>query len=205
MSRAPSCWNELAERSNWQPTQPSKSCTTRRADLSVKIASGIIRKELSPEDHRQLVADSLDEMKKKRQNRVELSQASRSGIRPWSRIMNQGLTSPMYTRRPCLRWLPRAGTIDETLAELEELVRLLESDPGFAGFITAASVDDDDRQKSLEQIFRGRLSDIVLNTLQVMNQHNRAGLLHQLLRAFVGASGETLAVRSRLRRRVRSS
>lgn len=78
-----------------------------------------------------------------------------------------------------------AGTVDETLAELEELVRLLESDPGFAGFMTAASVDDDDREESLEQIFRGRLSDIVLNTLQVMNQHNRAGLLRQLLRAFV--------------------
>lgn len=41
-----------------------KELYDQTADLSVKVAAGIIRKELSPEDHQQLVAESLDEMKK---------------------------------------------------------------------------------------------------------------------------------------------
>lgn len=32
------------------------------AELAVKVAGGILRKEISPEEHRQLVADSLEEM-----------------------------------------------------------------------------------------------------------------------------------------------
>jgi F-type H+-transporting ATPase subunit delta len=39
-------------------------------------------------------------------------------------------------------------------------------------------------------MFRGRLSDIVLNTLQVMNDHNRVHLLEPLLRAFTTRAQE---------------
>ncbi|MFH1748940.1 MAG: ATP synthase F1 subunit delta [Planctomycetota bacterium] len=78
-----------------------------------------------------------------------------------------------------------AGTVDDVRAELADLVRLEEENPDFGKFMTSTAVDDDARAASLEKMFRGRLSDIVLNTLQVMNQHERAGLLPQLLRAFV--------------------
>ncbi len=78
-----------------------------------------------------------------------------------------------------------AGTVDVVWDELAELVRLHEADAAFAAFIDSWAVDDDDRERSLEKIFRGRLGDMVLNTLQVMNRHDRAGLLPQLLRAFV--------------------
>ncbi len=76
-------------------------------------------------------------------------------------------------------------TRDIVRTELEELVRLQREDPGFGAFMTSTAVDDDDREKSLEKIFRGRLSDIVLNTLQIMNHHDRAALVSPLLRAFV--------------------
>ncbi len=78
-----------------------------------------------------------------------------------------------------------AGTLDEVRGELEELVGLQESDPRFAAFMTSDAVDDDDRERSLDKMFRGRLSDTVLNTLQVMNHHGRSALLAALLRAFV--------------------
>lgn len=78
-----------------------------------------------------------------------------------------------------------ADVLDATRAELEELVRLLEREPDIDAFFASSAVDDDDRERSLEKIFRGRLSDIVLDTLQVMNHHDRLGLVRQLLRAYV--------------------
>jgi F-type H+-transporting ATPase subunit delta len=78
-----------------------------------------------------------------------------------------------------------AGVVDDVRAELEELLRLLEREPAIAAFFSSHMVDDDDREKSLERVFRGKLSDIVLDTLLVMNRHGRAGLVPQLLRAFV--------------------
>lgn len=78
-----------------------------------------------------------------------------------------------------------AGTVAETRSELEELVKLEEREPSFARFMRSGAVDDDRRRASLETMFRDRLSDVVLNTLCVMNAHGRAGVLPALLRAFV--------------------
>jgi F-type H+-transporting ATPase subunit delta len=78
-----------------------------------------------------------------------------------------------------------AGQIEAVRGELEELVRLAELQPVFAQFLSSGAVDDDDRTTSLDKMFRGKLSDIVLNTLHVMNEHGRAGMLRPLLRAFV--------------------
>lgn len=78
-----------------------------------------------------------------------------------------------------------ADTVDEIHQELESLVELEDSDEPFRKFMNSTSVDDDDRARSLEKIFRGRLSDMVLNTLLVMNAHERAALVPQLARAYV--------------------
>ena len=79
----------------------------------------------------------------------------------------------------------QADAVDDVRQELETLVQLAEQDAKFAAFMAPGPVDDDARRESLEKMFRGRLSDIVLNTLQVMNERGRAGLLAPLLRAFV--------------------
>jgi F-type H+-transporting ATPase subunit delta len=77
-----------------------------------------------------------------------------------------------------------ADQLEEVYQELRELLKLGRQEPGFARFMAASSVDDDARAASLESMFRGKLSDILLNTLQVMNQHGRAGLVDALARAF---------------------
>jgi F-type H+-transporting ATPase subunit delta len=79
----------------------------------------------------------------------------------------------------------QAGTIDEIRAQLQELVSVQEQNPDFAALLNSMVVDDDKREHSLERMFRGRLNDELVNTLQVMNQHGRAGLLPQLERAYV--------------------
>jgi ATP synthase F1 delta subunit len=77
------------------------------------------------------------------------------------------------------------GVVDAIRSEVEELARQAETNPTFAAFLSSAAVDDDDRERSLDKMFRGRLSDLVLNTLQVMNRHGRTGLLGALLRTLV--------------------
>jgi F-type H+-transporting ATPase subunit delta len=79
----------------------------------------------------------------------------------------------------------QADAVDEVCAQLQELVNLQEQDPQLAAFLNSLMVDHEQRERSLEHMFRGRLNDSLLSTLQVMNQHGRAGLLPQLLRAFV--------------------
>lgn len=78
-----------------------------------------------------------------------------------------------------------AGQVEPVRQELEELARLAETDPGFANFLSSGAVDAEQRRQSLERMFRGRLSDVVLNTLQVMSAHGRAHMLAPLLRAYV--------------------
>ena len=78
-----------------------------------------------------------------------------------------------------------AGRVAETRGELEELVRLEQQEPAFASFMRSDVINTDRRQASLESMFRNRLSDVVLNTLLVLNRHGRAGLLPALLRCYV--------------------
>jgi F-type H+-transporting ATPase subunit delta len=75
--------------------------------------------------------------------------------------------------------------IDEIRAELEELVRIADEIPELAEFWESPALDDDYRAAALEKAFRGRVSDMVLNTMQVLNANGRHGLLRALLRGFV--------------------
>ena len=78
--------------------------------------------------------------------------------------------------------------------ELEEFVRLQTTDADFAEFMAVGSIDSERRAASLETLFRGRLSDAVLNMLLVMNRNGRSGLVEHVLRRFVvrqeNAAGE---------------
>jgi F-type H+-transporting ATPase subunit delta len=78
-----------------------------------------------------------------------------------------------------------ADLVDAVNEELGELAHLSEQDPTFATFVSAVGIDTEDRAQSLERMFRGRLRDAVLNTLQVMNRHGRLGLLRPLQQAYV--------------------
>jgi F-type H+-transporting ATPase subunit delta len=79
----------------------------------------------------------------------------------------------------------QAGQVPQVRGELEELARLETTEPDFASFMRSEAIAAEQRQASLERMFRGRLSDVVLNTFLVMNQHGRAFLVPALHRAFV--------------------
>lgn len=75
------------------------------------------------------------------------------------------------------------GTEDEVAQEFADLVRYMDTDPSFARFMTSDTVDDDSRRASLEKLFRGRLSELLLNTLQVLNNRNRLEAVREVYRA----------------------
>ena len=77
------------------------------------------------------------------------------------------------------------GAVADTRSELDELLKLHDADPDFAEFLVTGALNEDQRAASLEKMFRGKLSDRVLDTLLVMNAHGRCGLMASLHRCLV--------------------
>ena len=77
------------------------------------------------------------------------------------------------------------GRIREIQAELEELLKLWNAQPDFVKFMSSPALEADAREEALEDMFRKKLDDLVLNTLLVMNRHGRAGLVPALHRRYV--------------------
>lgn len=69
------------------------------------------------------------------------------------------------------------GVVDEIEEEFSGLVSYIDADADFAAFLTSASVDDTARGRSLEKLFAGRMSELLLGTLQVLNTRGRCELI----------------------------
>ena len=69
------------------------------------------------------------------------------------------------------------GLSDATLDELVALTEGMERDETLREFMTSAAIDDDVRCRTMEKAFRGRMSDLLLNTLQVMNAKGRSSIV----------------------------
>lgn len=75
------------------------------------------------------------------------------------------------------------GRTDTIAAEFADLIRYMDKNPEFATFLTADSIDDDARRESLEKMFRGKMDDLLLNLLQVLNRRRRLWLVRSIARA----------------------
>ncbi|GMV96917.1 MAG: ATP synthase F1 subunit delta [Phycisphaerae bacterium] len=75
------------------------------------------------------------------------------------------------------------GQAEAVAAELADLLAYMDREPDFAAFLTADTVDDDARRPVLEKLFRGRMNDLLLNALQVLNNRRRMGILRAVARA----------------------
>lgn len=77
-----------------------------------------------------------------------------------------------------------AGRSAEMLAELEELAAFVDSQPELANVLASPLVDAASRSELVEKLFRGRLSDLLVDTLQVLRRRDRLSLLGDFARAF---------------------
>ncbi len=85
----------------------------------------------------------------------------------------------------------KTGAADTVREELDGLTTLANRDSAFAHFLESTVIDVDQRRASLEKMFRGRLSDLVLDTLQVLNRKDRLMLLEEVTRQYVLALEES--------------
>jgi F-type H+-transporting ATPase subunit delta len=76
------------------------------------------------------------------------------------------------------------GEADALLDELGELVKYLDAHPEFENFLATPLVEEDERAAALEKIFRGRASDLLVDSLQVINRKGRLGLLRAVAEAY---------------------
>ena len=76
------------------------------------------------------------------------------------------------------------GVAETILEELAGLVEMLDANAGIEGFFISPLVDMEGRREALDRALGGRASDLLLNTLQVMNRKGRLGLVRALAEAY---------------------
>ena len=69
------------------------------------------------------------------------------------------------------------GEADSLREELLDLLAYLDRSPEFDSFLSSPTVDVAARRASIEKVFRGRASDLLVDALQVLNRKERLGLL----------------------------
>ena len=74
-----------------------------------------------------------------------------------------------------------SDTIDREFADFAEL---LQTDADFQAFVTARVIDPDQRCASLDVMFQGRMSELLLNTLHVLNDKGRLEIVGEVQRLY---------------------
>ncbi len=69
------------------------------------------------------------------------------------------------------------GEADDLAEELAELAAYVDQNDELSTLFASPLVDSGDRAKSLDRMFRGRASDLLVDSLQVVNRKGRLGLL----------------------------
>ncbi|MGB9626732.1 MAG: ATP synthase F1 subunit delta [Phycisphaerae bacterium] len=76
------------------------------------------------------------------------------------------------------------GQTEEIAGQFADLAAYMDRDREFAGFLTALTLDDRLRRASLDRLFRGKMNDLLLNTLQVLNDRGRPDLVQIVYERF---------------------
>lgn len=77
-----------------------------------------------------------------------------------------------------------AGTAAEVREELAAIERMAAQSAAFRDYLVDPAIDADERRASLERMFRGRFSELVVDTLQVMNRKGRIALAPAVAAAY---------------------
>ncbi len=87
--------------------------------------------------------------------------------------------------------LELAGDQADTLAEeVSGLLGLLGSEPDLGKLLSSRALNSAQRSDVVEQLFKGRVSDVLYRFLQVVNRKDRLGSLTGILSAYLGRVSE---------------
>lgn len=76
------------------------------------------------------------------------------------------------------------GRDDELLAELEDLVALLDAEPRLRGIFASPLVEDAVKERLVERLLRGSASDLLVDALQVMRRKGRLDLVRAVAQTY---------------------
>ena len=76
------------------------------------------------------------------------------------------------------------GESDTIDREFAEFAGHLKADPDFKALVTARVIDPDQRRKSLDVMFQGRMSELLLNALHVLNNKGRLEIVGEVQRLY---------------------
>jgi F-type H+-transporting ATPase subunit delta len=86
--------------------------------------------------------------------------------------------------RSMVRLAEERGETDSLLAELAAMTSLVDERPELGEFLASPLVSTEDRRGVLESLLRGRASDLLVDSLQVMNRKGRLELLAAVAEGF---------------------
>jgi len=99
-------------------------------------------------------------------------------------VSNQELTVARVYSSAMLQLAEEHGDMDVLLEELRDLAGRVDADAAFAGFLTDPTIDAGARKQAVEKLFRGRYSDLLVDSLQVLNLKGRLGLIRAVAEAY---------------------
>ena len=98
-----------------------------------------------------------------------------------ARVDEKHVAAARVYSRAMLELAENGDQADALLEEMQALVDLLEKHPEFREFLVSPLVETREREAALEKQFRGRFSDLLVNSLQVLNKNGRLGLFETLV------------------------
>src|SRR5258706_7267171 len=79
------------------------------------------------------------------------------------------------------------GQSEALLDELKELVEFLSSNPKVEHFLSSLMVDEEGRARVLDDLFKSQASELLLDSLQVINRKGRLGQLRAIVESYRAA------------------
>lgn len=73
---------------------------------------------------------------------------------------------------------------DDLLDELREFAAFLDANADFDAFLASPTVDAEARRAAIEKLFRGRASELFVDSLQVLNQKGRLAIARSVVEAY---------------------
>ena len=73
---------------------------------------------------------------------------------------------------------------ESLLDEMNGLLEVLAAQPAFAEYFKSPLVDPKERGNAIERLLRGRASDLLVDSVQVLGQHGRLGLFETVVEGF---------------------
>lgn len=99
-------------------------------------------------------------------------------------VSDRELSLARVYSRSILELAEEQGQAEAVLDELMELVKYLDRNPEFEQFLGSPLVEAEDRGRTVEKALRGKASDLLVDSLQVVNRKGRLGLLRAIAEGY---------------------